>query len=131
MAWIIIDTKLLRTQRNGLNLEWSVTGRKSSKRSQWARAYEADFVRELISSAWDVDKMDYLLRDSLYCGVRYGIYDLGRLADTFKLRVEIQKELFNWVWTTVEFMRKASYWPDTSCSLKYTSMMSGEPTTVY
>ena len=26
--------------------------------------------------------MDYLLRDSLYCGVRYGTYDLERLLDT-------------------------------------------------
>jgi HD superfamily phosphohydrolase len=26
--------------------------------------------------------MDYLLRDSLFCGVRYGIYDLDRVLDT-------------------------------------------------
>ncbi len=26
--------------------------------------------------------MDYLLRDSLCCGVRYGSYDLERLLDT-------------------------------------------------
>ena len=50
--------------------------------------YEAGFVKELIDSAWDVDKMDYLLRDSLYCGVKYGNYDLARLLDTFTLRVE-------------------------------------------
>ena len=48
-------------------------------------AYEAAFVRELISSVWDVDKMDYLLRDSLYCGVRYGSYDLDRILDTITL----------------------------------------------
>ncbi len=47
--------------------------------------YEVGFVRELISSVWDVDKMDYLLRDSLYCGVRYGIYDLERILDTITL----------------------------------------------
>lgn len=47
--------------------------------------YEAGFVRELISSPWDVDKMDYLLRDSLYCGVGYGRYDLERLVDTMVL----------------------------------------------
>ena len=44
--------------------------------------YEVGFVRELISSVWDVDKMDYLLRDSRYCGVRYGLYDLDRIVDT-------------------------------------------------
>ena len=46
---------------------------------------EAGFVRELVSSPWDADKMDYLLRDSLYCGVNYGKYDLDRLMDTMTL----------------------------------------------
>ena len=44
--------------------------------------YEAGFVRELISGPLDADKMDYLLRDSLYCGVEYGKYDFGRIMDT-------------------------------------------------
>jgi HD superfamily phosphohydrolase len=39
-------------------------------------------LSEIVSSELDVDKMDYLLRDSLYCGVRYGSYDLERLIDT-------------------------------------------------
>ena len=47
--------------------------------------YEVGFVRELISSVWDVDKMDYLLRDSMHCGVRYGLYDLERIIDTITL----------------------------------------------
>ena len=47
--------------------------------------YGFGFVREAISSVWDVDKMDYLLRDSQYCGVRYGLYDLGRIVDTICL----------------------------------------------
>ena len=43
------------------------------------------FVQELISSPWDVDKMDYLLRDSHYCGVQYGTYDINRLLNTLTL----------------------------------------------
>ncbi len=39
-------------------------------------------LAKIISGELDVDKMDYLLRDSLYCGVRYGSYDLARLLDT-------------------------------------------------
>jgi len=39
-------------------------------------------LSEIISGELDVDKMDYLLRDSLYCGVRYGSFDLERLIDT-------------------------------------------------
>ena len=45
----------------------------------------AGFVQELISSPWDVDKMDYLLRDSHYCGVQYGKYDLDRILNTLTL----------------------------------------------
>jgi len=43
---------------------------------------ERRFLAQVISGELDVDKMDYLLRDSLYCGVRYGVYDLDRLLDT-------------------------------------------------
>lgn len=43
------------------------------------------FVREIVSSSWDVDKMDYLLRDAYYCGVEYGRYDLRRLIATLTL----------------------------------------------
>ena len=48
----------------------------------------AGFVQELISSPWDVDKMDYLLRDSHYCGVQYGTFDLDRILNTLTLDVE-------------------------------------------
>lgn len=37
------------------------------------------FWRELIDGQMDADRMDYLLRDSLHCGVDYGKYDLRRL----------------------------------------------------
>jgi len=37
---------------------------------------------QVISGELDVDKMDYLMRDNLYCGVRYGNFDLERLLDT-------------------------------------------------
>ncbi len=47
-------------------------------------------LAQVISSEIDVDKMDYLLRDSLYCGVRYGNYDAERLLDTM-LPIEDQE----------------------------------------
>jgi len=43
---------------------------------------ELRFLAQMVSGELDVDKMDYLLRDSLFCGVRYGVYDLDRLIDT-------------------------------------------------
>ncbi len=45
-------------------------------------APERRFLADILSGELDVDKMDYLLRDSLFCGVRYGVYDLDRLVDT-------------------------------------------------
>jgi uncharacterized protein len=39
-------------------------------------------LAKVVSGELDVDKMDYLLRDGLFCGVRYGSYDLERLLDT-------------------------------------------------
>jgi len=35
---------------------------------------------DIVSGPIDADKMDYLLRDSYFCGVKYGVYDVERLA---------------------------------------------------
>jgi HD superfamily phosphohydrolase len=40
------------------------------------------YIKELLSSHLDVDRMDYLLRDSKMCGVTYGQFDLDRLIQT-------------------------------------------------
>ncbi|MFY3740348.1 MAG: hypothetical protein HMLIMOIP_000785 [Candidatus Nitrosomirales archaeon] len=40
------------------------------------------FLQYLIDGQLDADKLDYLLRDSHYAGVKYGHYDLPRLLDT-------------------------------------------------
>jgi uncharacterized protein len=37
------------------------------------------YLNGLISSQFDIDRIDYLLRDSFYCGVPYGKIDLDRL----------------------------------------------------
>lgn len=43
------------------------------------------FLSEIISGQLDVDKMDYLLRDSYYAGVKYGMFDLDMLMDSLVL----------------------------------------------
>ena len=40
------------------------------------------FLKSFMDGELDCDKMDYLLRDSLYCGVTYGKYDLNRFVST-------------------------------------------------
>jgi HD superfamily phosphohydrolase len=48
-------------------------------RGRYIEKPELSYLNELISSELDVDRLDYLLRDSYYCGVPYGKYDLQRL----------------------------------------------------
>lgn len=38
-------------------------------------------LHQLVSSEMDCDRMDYLLRDSYFCGVSYGKYDLDWIID--------------------------------------------------
>ena len=40
-----------------------------------------DYRRHMISSSIDADKMDYLLRDSYYTGVKYGTFDLDKVIE--------------------------------------------------
>ena len=42
-------------------------------------------LHQLISSELDCDRMDYLRRDSYFCGVSYGNYDLDWLLDNLQL----------------------------------------------
>jgi hypothetical protein len=46
------------------------------------------FLRELISGELGADRMDYLARDSLFCGVKYGVFDAPRLIDCLILKEE-------------------------------------------
>ena len=39
-------------------------------------------LHELLSGEFDIDRMDYLLRDSRECGVVYGIFDATRIQDS-------------------------------------------------
>jgi len=38
--------------------------------------------RDIVSGPADIDKLDYLLRDSQYCGVNYGRYDLSKVIES-------------------------------------------------
>lgn len=49
-------------------------------------------LNSIISSSIDADRMDYLVRDSYYCGVSYGKFDLQRLLKI--IDVEDEKIVF-------------------------------------
>lgn len=44
-------------------------------------------LQQLVSSEMDCDRMDYLLRDSYFCGVSYGKYDLDWIIDNLNICV--------------------------------------------
>ncbi len=41
--------------------------------------YGDPMLHSIVSGPLDADKQDYLLRDSYFCGVKYGVFDLGQL----------------------------------------------------
>ncbi len=44
-----------------------------------SRGYGEPILRSVVSGPLDADKQDYLLRDTYFCGVKYGIFDLQQL----------------------------------------------------
>jgi HD superfamily phosphohydrolase len=50
-----------------------------------ARTFKPSFAVKLISSQLDVDRMDYLLRDSYHTGVGYGQFDLEWLLHSLRI----------------------------------------------
>jgi hypothetical protein len=42
-------------------------------------------LHDIVSGPLDADKQDYLLRDSYFCGVRYGLYDIDFLIGQLRL----------------------------------------------
>lgn len=52
------------------------------------------FLKKFLDSELDCDKMDYLLRDSYYCGVNYGRYDLERLVSMLTVYKEDNNNLY-------------------------------------
>lgn len=50
-------------------------------------------LKDIISGPLDADKQDYLLRDSYFCGVKYGIYDIERLIDTIDAQRDMDERV--------------------------------------
>jgi hypothetical protein len=44
--------------------------------------YGIRLYKDIVSGPLDADKLDYLLRDSLFCGVKYGVYDLEQILNS-------------------------------------------------
>jgi len=78
-AWVIIEDPYISNvlSRHGIDpYEVAAVVRGRHK----VRSYDL-----LMSSDMDVDRLDYLLRDALHTGVKYGIIDLERIVQTLVL----------------------------------------------
>lgn len=65
--------------------------------SVYSYTYRPEFICQLVSSQLDVDRCDYLLRDSLMTGAKYGYYDLEWILANLRVdpdgqRVFVQHE---------------------------------------
>lgn len=63
-------------------LLWLIYGQKNAELDKKYVMPDYKFLKSFLDSELDCDKMDYLLRDSYYCGVNYGRYDLNRLLSS-------------------------------------------------
>jgi len=53
--------------------------------------FQPSALAQLVSSQLDVDRMDYLLRDSLMTGAKYGIYDLEWIVNALAIDQEADR----------------------------------------
>ncbi len=73
----LITADLIRTDRD------LVKYISENKRGKLARLllqeHGEPILKSIVSGPLDADKQDYLLRDSYYCGVKYGLFDIDQL----------------------------------------------------
>jgi HD superfamily phosphohydrolase len=78
--WIILESELADIlEDNGVSkkrIADLVRGRRKSKKDA--------VVSGIVAGQVDADKMDYLIRDSFYCGVNYGLIDIHRLINSLE-----------------------------------------------
>lgn len=56
------------------------------------KAGQVVFWKVIISGQLDADRSDYLLRDSLHTGVKYGVYDLDRLLSMLAIGEDLENK---------------------------------------
>lgn len=75
---VFVITNILRNQLDG-NFFAGVT---DLLERLMQKSPELTFLRQFVASEIDMDRTDYLRRDSLHCGVNYGVFDSLRLIES-------------------------------------------------
>jgi HD superfamily phosphohydrolase len=58
-----------------------------------AGSFGDTYLHEMVSGPIDADKQDYVLRDSHFTGVKYGIYDQERLRNTLRVHEDNEERV--------------------------------------
>lgn len=93
-----------------LNLHFS--GKLNLAIKMFKNLYERRFFHQLISSQLDVDRLDYLSRDSFYTGVREGFIGAERLLEMLDLKDEQLVLEIKGIYSIENFLmaRRLMYW---------------------
>ena len=78
----------------------------------FTKKYKKKFLYHLISSQLDVDRLDYLNRDSFYSGVNEGIINSERIIDTLNVKNNELVVDYKGLYSIEKFIiaRKLMYW---------------------
>ena len=79
--------------------------------SLYDHTYTPGFISQLVSSQLDCDRMDYLLRDSLMTGAKYGIYDLEWVLHALKIDEPSDRVYVEWkgLYAVEEYLQARYY----------------------
>ena len=74
--------------------------------------YHRPFLHQLISSQLDMDRMDYIIRDSFFTGVAEGVVGLGRIIKTLSVRDDHLLVEQKGIYSVEKFVvaRRLMYW---------------------
>jgi len=88
----IISSKIIQTDRELLRILGEEQCGDITRLMSGSYGYR--ILKDIVSGPLDVDKQDYLLRDSYFCGVKYGVYDLHRLIDALRVHQDADEEQY-------------------------------------
>lgn len=106
-----VDHEFLSLQiMNLLNEEYD--GRLSLAIKIFTNTYDRNFLNQLVSSQLDVDRLDYLKRDSFYSGVSEGVVSSERIIEMFNVKDDTLVVDEKGIYSIEKFIvaRRLMYW---------------------
>ena len=89
-------------------------------------AVKPKYLHKLISSQTDVDRFDYLLRDSLMSGNPHGRYDLERIIYTMRINDDHEIYIDEGGWNAIEYYLTCRYQMHKQVYFHHTTLSSEE-----